>query len=243
MKTNLVLQEAVTKYRRLLALMCFLFLPSTSLAQNQTHWGVAAAFTPQWKVPSQLEELFDGTVDLKGTDFAIGIVRGRHQGGDWGLSFIHKRMKDGSRVEKFEERCEFTNGCFLDGSSFVTHGVAVNGVELHKYIPFATIRQRVQIGMNFAGGVGSFSGELEEHTFEAVLLPPGRFPGPGQSIETRESQPASELLGTSILPLVKVQIALGFIVTPSFKIRVQGGLDLPGYELFSVTGVVFFGAR
>ena len=56
-------------------------------------------------------------------------------------------------------------------------------------------------------------------------------------------QPASELLGTSAFPLLKIQAAVGIIVTPMFKIRVQGGLDLPGYELFSITGVVFFGAR
>lgn len=230
-------------YRRWLATLCLVLVPAVALAQQETHWGVAAAFTPQWKVPSQLEELFDGTVDLKGTDFAVGIVRGRHQGGDWGLSFIHKKVKDGSRVEQFEEECGFTNGCFLDGASYVTRGVAVNGVELHKYIPFGTIKQRLQIGMNFAGGVGSFTGEVEERELFAELIPGGRSPGPGRSVETRTIQPASELMGTSILPLVKVQIALGFIVNPSFKIRAQGGIDLPGYELFSVTGVVFFGAK
>jgi hypothetical protein len=228
---------------RLLAALCLLAIPTVALAQNETHWGAAATFTPQWKVPSQLEELFDGNVDLKGTDFAIGIVRGRHLGGDWGLSFIRKKMKDGSVVEKFDQNCDFTNGCFPDGSSFVTRGVAVNGVELHKYIPFGTIRERVQIGMNFAGGVGSFSGEVEERTLEAELIPGSRFPGPGRLVETVTIEPASELLGTSMLPLVKIQLAVGFIVSPMFKIRVQGGLDIPGYELFSITGVVFFGAR
>jgi hypothetical protein len=231
-------------YRKHLAVLFFaVLMPAVAAAQNETHWGVAAAFTPQWKVPSQLEELFDGTVDLKGTDFAIGIVRGRHRGGDWGLSFIHKRVKDGSRVEKFEEECEFTNGCFLDGTSFVTRGVAINGVELHKYIPFGTIKERVQIGMNFAGGVGRFTGDLEERQLSAELIPGARFPGPGMTVETVTTEPASELLGTSTVPLLKLQLAVGFIVNPSFKLRVQGGLDLPGYELFSVTGVVFFGAR
>lgn len=50
-------------------------------------------------------------------------------------------------------------------------------------------------------------------------------------------------VGTSTLPLLKIQLAVGFIVNPSFKIRAQGGLDLPGYEIFSITGVVFLGAR
>lgn len=230
-------------YRRLLVTLCLVLVPTVALAQDETHWGVAAAFTPQWKVPEQLEELFDGVVDLKGTDFAIGIVRGRHRAGDWGLSFIHKKVKDGSRVEKFEQNCDFTNGCFTEGSSFVTNGVVVNGVELHKYVPFGTIKERVQIGMNFASGVGSFSGDLQERQLEPELIPGNRFPGPGRQVETLTISPASELLGTAMLPLVKIQIAAGFIVSPSFKIRVQGGLDVPGYELFSVTGVVFFGAR
>ncbi|MDO8794547.1 MAG: hypothetical protein Q7J25_08015 [Vicinamibacterales bacterium] len=76
-----------------------------------------------------------------------------------------------------------------------------------------------------------------------LLLPGSRFPGPGRQVETLIISPASELLGTSMLPLVKIQIAVGFIVSPSFKIRAQNGLDVPGYELFSMTGVVFFGAR
>jgi len=120
--------------RRFLGALCLLLLPTGALAQDQTHWAVVGSVTPQWKVPSQLEELFDGTVDLKGTDFAIGIARGRHRSGDWGV-------------------------------------------------------------------------------------------------------------GTSTLPLLKIQLAVGFIVNPSFKIRAQGGLDLPGYEIFSITGVVFLGAR
>lgn len=230
-------------YGRILIALCVLFIPTAALAQNESHWGVVGSFTPQWKVPTQLEDLFDGTVDLKGTDFSIGLVRGRHLSGDWGVSFIHKKVKDGSRVEKFEQDCSFTNGCFADGSSFTTRGIALNGIEIHKYIPFATIKQRVQIGMNIATGVGSFSGELDEHEFQAQLIPGSRFPGPGQSVETVTVQPASELLGTSTLPLLKVQVAVGLIVSPAFKIRMQGGLDLPGYELFSITGVVFFGAR
>lgn len=233
----------VTGRALLVGALCLLLLPSPALAQNESHWGVAATLTPQWKVPSQLEDLFDGVVDLKGTDFAIGIVRGRHRSGDWGLSFIHKKVKDGSRIEKFEQDCNFTNGCFAEGSSFVTDGVTVNGVELHKYVPFVIIKERVQIGMNFAGGVGSFSGDLQERKLEPQLIPGSRFPGPGRQVETLTIQPASELIGTSTLPLAKIQVAVGVIVNPSFKIRVQGGLDVPGYELFSVTGVVFFGAR
>ena len=97
--------------------------------------------------------------------------------------------------------------------------------------------------MNFAGGVGRFSGDLEERELRAELIPGGRFPGPGRAVETVTIQPASELIGTSTIPLLKIQLAAGLILSPSFKIRAQGGLDLPGYELFSITGVVFFGAR
>src|SRR5690242_9047919 len=71
-------------------------LPAVALAQDVSRWGIVGSVTPQWKVPSQLEKIFDGTVDIKGSDVSIGIARGRSRGGDWGVSFVHKRFKDGS---------------------------------------------------------------------------------------------------------------------------------------------------
>src|SRR6184192_1865858 len=90
----------------------FVCLSSVGFAQDASHWGIVGSVTPQWKVPSQLEKLFDGTVDLTGTDVSIGIARGRSRSGDWGASFIHKRFKDGSRVDSVKTDCQALNGCF-----------------------------------------------------------------------------------------------------------------------------------
>jgi len=231
--------------RVVLAGAILVLLPRVCFAQDPSHWGVVGSVTPTWKVPSQLEQLFDGTVDIKGTDVSIGIARGRSRSGDWGASFIHKKLKDGSRVEGVDQDCtSFSNGCFRDGESITTRGVAINGLEVHKYVPFVTIRERVQIGMNIAGGFGKFAGTLEKHTFrgEPVAFNPTGRPT-GRQTETVTTERASELIPLSVVPLLKVQAAVGIIVAPGFKLRLQGGLDLPGYEYVSVVGVFFVGAR
>lgn len=231
-------------HRGVLAVVILVLLPRLCLAQDASHWGVVGAVTPTWKVPAQLEVLFDGTVDITGRDLSIGVARGRSPGGDWGVSFIHKRFKDGSRVESTRQDCtSFSNGCFKDGDSVTTTGVAINGLEVHKYVPFATIHKRVQIGMNIARGFGKFSGVLERRTFrgEPVTFNPGTGRPTGRQTETFTSEPASELIPISVMPLLKLQAAVGVIAAPALKIRLQGGLDLPGYEYVSVVGVFLLG--
>lgn len=231
--------------RTALCALALVFLPQMSAAQDSSHWGVIGSVTPQWKVPTRLEELFEGTVDIKGTDFSIGIARGRSKSGDWGASFIHKRFKDGSRVEKIEQDCtSFSNGCFLDGESFTTQGVAINGLEVHKFIPFVRIRDRVQIGMNVAGGFGKFTGTLDNHEFRAEFAggsPSGR--PTGRQTETRTTEPAKELIDIPVFPLFKLQASVAVIASPAFKLRFQGGLDFPGYEVVSIVGVYLIGAK
>lgn len=233
-------------YRRVFLAGVFLVcLPRVGVAQDASHWGVIGSVTPQWKVPSQLENLFDGTVDIKGTDFSIGIARGRSRSGDWGVSFIHKKFKDGSRVEKIDQDCtSFSNGCFLDGESFTTRGVAINGLEVHKFIPFVRIRDRVQIGMNVAGGFGKFTGSLDDHEYNAEFVSnnPGGRPT-GRQTETLTTKPAKELIDIPVFPIFKLQASVAVIASPAFKLRFQGGIDLPGYEFISVVGVVFLGGR
>jgi hypothetical protein len=220
-------------------------LPSVSAAQDASHWGIVGSFTPIWKVPSQLEDLFEGTVDIKGTDFSVGIARGRSRGGDWGVSFIHKKFKDGSRVEKIEEDCtSFSNGCFKDGESFTTRGVAINGLEVHKFIPFVRIRDRVQIGMNVAGGFGKLTGMLDDHEYNAEFVSGGQTGRPtGRQTETFTTKPAKELIDIPVFPIFKLQASVAVIASPSFKLRFQGGIDLPGYEFISFAAVYLIGAK
>ena len=232
-------------YRRMFLAAVFLVcLPRVAVSQDASHWGIVGSVTPTWKVPSQLETLFDGTVDIKGTDFSIGIARGRSRSGDWGVSFIHKKFKDGSRVEKIDQDCtSFSNGCFLDGESFTTRGVAINGLEVHKYIPFVRIRDRVQIGMNVAGGFGTFTGSLDDHEYNAEFVSGNQSGRPtGRQTEIFTTKAAKELIDIAVFPIFKLQAAVAVIASPSFKLRFQGGIDLPGYEFVSVVGVFFFGA-
>jgi hypothetical protein len=138
----------------------------------------------------------------------------------------------------------FANGCFTFGESYRTRDVSYRGVLVHKFVPFGTIRQRVQIGMNFAGGIGQFEGTAERHEFFAdfVSFTPGASRPNGRQVETITIVPIEEELFTPF-PLGKVQIAGAVIVAPGFKVRVAGGLDFPGTSVFSLTGVYLFGAR
>jgi hypothetical protein len=236
----------MTQRRLFLTAALLVFLPGVGFAQDPSHWGIVGSVTPTWKVPSQLEELFEGTVDIKGTDFSVGIARGKSRSGDWGVSFIHKKFKDGSRVEGIEEDCaSFSNGCFLDGESFTTRGVAINGLEVHKFIPFVRIRDRVQIGMNVAGGFGKFTGMLDKREFSAepVTFPPGGGRPTGRQTETSSTEPAKELIDIPVFPIFKLQASVAVIASPAFKLRFQGGIDLPGYEFISVAAVYLIGAK
>ena len=223
--------------------LCAALLPSAAFAQDPSHWGVAASLTPTWQVPSQLEKVFNGTVNIKGSDFTIGIARGRELGGDWGVSYSRKTLRDGSLIQKLNEKC-FSNGCFQTGTSYTTSAVSLSGVEAHKYVPFVTIKERVQIGMNFAGGVGQFKGNLQTDDRNVTVSfdqRTGRQTAtPSQAVTFK---PASELIKVSAIPIAKIQAAVAVLVAPGFKVRAAGGLDFPGYNAFSVSGVYFLSRR
>jgi hypothetical protein len=157
--------------RRLLIVFALSVVPSMAAAQGSS-WGVIGSVTPTWNRASSLGMdrlavlLFDAdTVDLKGSEFTIGIARGRDLGGDWGVSFLRKRVNDGSRVESLEQFCE-SGKCFTQGESRITRNVVLNGLEVHKFVPFGTIKRRVQIGLNVGFGFGSLSGESETHRYD-----------------------------------------------------------------------------
>ena len=229
--------------RRPLAALLTLLAPAIATAQTVSSWGVAGSVTPQWQVPTRLAKLFDGTVDIKGADFSIGFVRRRDLGGDWGVSYIRKPLKDGSLVEQLKPRC-MSNGCFQSGTSYTTQGVALSGVEIHKYLPFVTIKQRVQIGMNFAGGIGQFKGNLVTNDYQVNSTFDQRTNAQnGTQTLTISTQPAKDLVSISTLPLANIQAAVAVLVAPGLKVRFAGGLDFPGYNVFNITAVYLFGAK
>jgi hypothetical protein len=228
-----------------LLLSSVLLVPALAAAQDSSHWGVAASVTPAWKVSDRFKMVFDAdSVDLRSSDVSIGIARGRQRGGDWSVSFVRKNFKDGSSVSDIQTECEgFANGCFLQGESLTTHGVRLNGIEAVKFIPFATIRSRVQVGLALGGGVGTLKGTLDRR----AVFADGQFDNQGRQFgiqrETHETVDAKELFALSVVPLGKVEIAGDVIVAPGMKVRAAGGFDFPGSSNFALSVVYLFGAR
>jgi hypothetical protein len=180
-------------------------------------------------------------VDVTGSDFSIGIARGSDQGGDWGISFIRQSWKDGSLIDDTELDCtNFSNGCFMFGEYFFMRDVKYNAFLIHKFAPFVTIANRVQIGLNAGGGIGSFSGSFERHDVNVEFVSFNPSTGRQAPEVVTLVEPDEELF--SPWPIGKVQIAASVLVVPGFKVRVGGGLDFPGTSAFSITGLYLFGS-
>lgn len=208
----------------------FCSVPAHAQARR-TYWGVSGGGAPTWEVPSTFKVFFDAdSVNVKGSEFRIGFVRGSILDGDWGVSFVHKTVRDNSNLTRL-----LSSQCAGCGNLFTTSGVSLTGVEIHRFVPFGTIKQRVQLGMNFAGGVAQSNGTVHEVSVSrtgsssqdvaaSTLLAPG-----GQELKA--------------VPLAKVEFAVAGILGPDLKIRASGGFDFPGYDKFSITVVYLFGAR
>jgi hypothetical protein len=210
-------------------------------AQDQSHWGIQATVAPGWSTPTSIGTALGGTIDMRGSDFTVGFVHGRELGGDWGVSFVRKAVTDGSRADDVSQNC-FSTACFLDGESRVYTNTAMTGIEIHKYVNFVTIQRRVQIGMNFAGGIASVSGTQIRTVYSADVVGSDRFGNP-IAIQQQAISVEPADFGVSPFPLAKIQLAVGVLATHGVKIRAAGGLNVPGVEAFSVTGVYLFGAR
>lgn len=215
--------------------------------EAQTRWGVSGGFTPSWQFLQPVAELIDMDVVMSGREFEVGIVRGRDLGGDWGLSFVRKNVKEGSRAVDLLANCYSTGTgpetCLP--TTYTPLGVSAQGVEIHKYLPFVTIKERVQLGLNLAAGVGMLSGQVEERRpeFNFTFGPSGPVEPPAVT-ETVEISDAKKLLGGyDIVPLVKFEVAAAVLVAPGLKLRVSGGVNAPGYRTFGVTTTYLFGGR
>jgi hypothetical protein len=205
-------------------------VPARAQAQR-TYWGVSGEVEPVWQVPSSFKVLFDAdSLTFKGSEYSIGFVRGSILGGDWGVSFVHKTVSDNSNVTRL-----LSSQCAGCGNYFTTSGASFTGVEVHRFVPFGTIKQRVQIGMNFAGGVAELNGTVHELS----VSPTGAV---SQNVD------ASTLFAPGghqikVIPLAKIEFAVAGILGPDLKIRAGGGFDFPGYNKFNIAVVYFFGAR
>jgi hypothetical protein len=263
----------------LVGLLVFAF-PGPSSAQDEepSSWGVVGSFVPEWKVPERLEILAaahfsedDASIaelDLRGGEFRIGVARGRRLSGDWGVSFVRRTFEDNVIDGTSGRSCFGVSSspvwvlqCQRLTSQLSRQDVLLNGIEVHKFIAFATIRQVAQIGLNLGGGYGWARGNVDTTSFQVnftCTLPPGAPPpfGPeapedpcsGATISNESTvqtaAPSRDLLRlfkSEGMPIGRVELAAGVMLGPRVKVRVAGGLNYPGTNVVSVTGVYFFG--
>lgn len=234
--------------RRIASLIAvFVFFVVAAASAQESSWGVSGSFVPSWTVPGDnavFKAMFNAdSVDITGSEFRVGFVRGRMLGGDWGVSFVRRKLKDGSTLSA---------GLYTDpelpgveqGDFTTLRNVDITGVEVHKFSPFGTIANRVQIGLVFGGGIGSSKGQLDTRTVSVDYTFVGNRMV-STPVETKTTLDAKELVfpGNGLVPLGRLEIAVAGIVARGLKVRASGGLAFPGMQTFSITGVYLIGAR
>lgn len=228
-------------------LVCLLAVPGNAVAQgDESHWAIHASAAPRWELAGFLQDLVEegDEVNFKGSEFTIGIGRGRRRGGDWGISFVRKPFESGQVAVSRDNNCFSTGSqtaCTESVERIFFNNVVLTGVEAHKFFPFATIKNRVQLGLNIAGGIATFDGEVttvEEDQFPRFVPPNGVVI---ESQRSEETNPASEEL-LKVFPLVKVEAVGALILHESLKVKVAGGLNFPGTGV-RVLATYLIGAR
>lgn len=202
-----------------LCLAGLVLLPARAHAQiDDTSWGITGGVTPRWSMPGTvLANLFDATtLDVKGPEFRVGIIRGTTLGGEWGVSLVHKRLSKESTLE-------------IEGSRNVLTVVADDaeliGVEVHRFFPFARAG-KVQIGANLGGGIaqlrGFVTGVQVGTTSTSFALPfPEAFVVANREIDW--------------LPVGRAEIGAATLIGERLKIRVSGGFNMPGFQVVSLS--------
>jgi len=222
---------------------------------KQSHWGVSASFTPKWKMWDKItEKIADPgqTWTVEGKQFTIGAVHGRSQGGDFGVDYTVQPVKNGSKVESSEQQCTGSNTnnttppCFTLHSKDVTDNIKMAGVKVHFFIPFVTIKKRVQVGINIgAGAAFQLTGNVIE-TEDNLTFVPNTPPQPGGTNKittTTSTKQFKDVFELPIIPLFDVDIAVAFIISPAIKVRYQAGVGIPGQKNFQILGYFLFGAH
>ena len=206
-------------WRAALCLAGLLVIPTPADAQiDDTSWGITGGVSPRWSMPGTLlADLFDATtLDVKGPEFRVGVIRGTTNGGEWGVSLIHKRLSKESTLE-------------IEGSRNVLTVVADDaeliGVEVHRFFPFAR-SGRVQIGANLGGGIaqlrGFVTGVQIGTTSTSFELPfPEAFVVAGREIDW--------------LPVGRAEIGAATLIGERLKLRVSGGFNMPGFQVVSLS--------
>jgi hypothetical protein len=229
-----------TSIRVVIALVCLLFIPAAGAAQDrESRWGAGISFTPNWTGQKTLTELLvaEGEGSVEGSQFTVGIVRGRSLGGDWGVSFVRTPFTDPTRIVYAEADCD-DGACFAFQETTTLRRVILTGVEAHVFFPVVTIKQRVQVGFNVGGGVARVEGEIER-----AFSQQSSFTLPNGEVFTDEFsdltvEPANEVM-FRLQPLMKVELQGAVIVHPRVKVKVSWGQNYVGLGM-RVGAVVFF---
>ena len=226
--------------------------PPPAAGDEISHWGLDASVTPRWKIPSFTINEIAGSgsgATISGSQWSVGFVRGRITSGDWGVSFVHEPVKDGSNGHNGDTTCGFSNGplpggCFDTSGSVVTQGVAITGVEIRKFIPFHLIGRRVQVGVEIAGGVGKLSGTLQKTSNNVTSV--GFNSAVGLPIGSASTTVTTESV-TAELPATVPLMHFGFVAAvrlhPTVKVRWEVGYLLPGASFARISATYLIGAH
>lgn len=252
-----------------LALTLSFVFAATAFAQakepkDKTRWGFTVGWSPNWKVDEgdKLGSMFfqpgvdedGGNVNITGYEFRVGVARGRELGGDWAVTFVRRKIDDGSTVGKAEQNCQtftvppFPPGnsktlCALEGARSTYHGASLMGLEVNKFFAFATIKKRVQIGMNLAIGVAQMHGQAQEAVYNAFqFLPNGNvIVDPNSPVIATID--AKDTLAMHNQAIGKVMFSVAGLLGHGIKVRMDTGYAFPGIMTLGLTGVYLFGHR
>jgi hypothetical protein len=238
----------------------FVLIGALPARAQHSSWGISGGITPRWEMPGNaIKTLFDlQSVDLTGSDFHIGMVRGKEMGGDWGVSLVRKHFRSDASASREaddwyqEQTVDRFGNIFLQPYptqyQFTTTDAALLGLEVYKYANFATIARRVQVGLIGGGGVGWLRG-----TVRRDLVVYNYDPASEDGIGNERRRFSDEVVATELLkpfgrtvemlPLGRLELAVGGIVRPGLKVRASGGFSMPGMQKFSLTAIYLFGAR
>ena len=207
--------------RRTILITAVILLAAAARLGAQEQWGVNLGVTPAWQTGPGVDALFGANrVDIHGSEIRIGFVRGLDIEGDWGLSLVRTNIAADSAVDADVAPCNRgTCGTYLRA----VDPIHMTGFEFHQYYPFKTWRDRVQVGMLGAVGLGWLEGTVAKHTIT-------------NDSDTQTTVDAGEFYppSMSVMPLVRIELAVAGVIVPGFKIRASGGWGLPGYHTFGI---------
>src|SRR5207248_8284868 len=92
-----------------------------------------------------------------------------------------------------------------------------------QFQPLKTWKDRVQLGLIGGVGLGWMQGQVEKR----IVSDTGDVTA---AVDAGELYPPSK----SVVPLVRVELAVAGIIVPGFKVRASGGFGMPGYHTFSI---------